>query len=100
MSMQMSDALPYVRNYRKNGRSIRTQAGEGRIGDWMKGKYHQAKDFITSDKVKEQAKQLLLQGLKQGVNAGMQYADKRLGPSVSGQGRKKKARSTRRKSRK
>jgi hypothetical protein len=95
MSLQSSDPMPYVRGYRKTGRAIRTQAGEGRVSDFVKGKYGQAKSWLTSDAVKEAAKKLLLQGLNKGAAVGLNYAKGKLGSgskatSVGGR-RKKKA---------
>ena len=90
----MTDPMPYMRGYRKNGRAIRTQAGEGRITDFVKGKYKQAKSWVTSDATKELAKKLIMQGLNKGAALGLDYAQSKL---ASGSGRKKKARRPRRK---
>lgn len=93
--------MPYVRGYRKNGRAIRTQAGEGRISDFVKGKVGQAKSWLTSDATKQLAKRLLLQGLNKGAALGLDYAQSKLGSGSKatsfGGHRKKKARRPRRK---
>lgn len=90
----MSEALPYVRGYRKNVRAIRTQSGDGRIGDFAKSKYQQAKALITSDAAKALAKKLIMQGLSKGASLGLEYANKKLGSGY----RKKKAQKSKRRS--
>lgn len=85
MSLQMQEALPYVRGYRKTGRQVRTQAGEGRVGDWFKARIGDAKKILQNPESKKLAEKLV----KEAIAHGSAYMNK------SGSGRRKKKASRR-----